>query len=123
MDQIIVHTIFSAIKMLEDMEFVRLDFDKRFGRVAWENRHGDVAEIIVDKHWEHCTIDIYYYNGLSTRGESTMGKDSSTPAPTEPTPQEIAREENRDKEFENLEKEVTQNNEKDDGPGRDSGWK
>jgi len=123
MDHIIVHTIFSAIKMLEDMEFVRLNFDKQYGRVEWENRFGDVAEIIVDKHRERCTIDIYYYrNGSTTRGETTMGKES-TPAPAEPTPQEIAREENQDKEFENLEKEVSESNQENDGPGRDSGWK
>lgn len=119
---IFVPSIFSAIKQLEAMEFARSSFDKEIGHVEWRNKQGDRAEIIFNKHLQHWTIgiDIDLYK-TKQNGAHRMGKnDNDDGGKTEPTPQEIARQENTDKAFEQLKELVKENEANNTDPNNDA---
>lgn len=113
---ILVHTVFSAIQILEEMNFVRQGYDREHGKIEWRNSQWDSAEIIFDKQLNCCKIDIYYFrNGFNNGGRKMNGK--------EPTPQEEAHQENVDKEFERLINVIDETKENQDEPsGQDSNW-
>ena len=128
-----------AIQTLLGLGYSKGRYNPLLGHVLFRRHLSDYALIVLDKKTQQFIIkfldpdtiwDALAFinlrinlkrrkNGMAFKGGSGGDNDS----PPEPTPQEIAHQENTDAAFENLEQEVGECNQEGDAPGTDSGWK